>query len=100
GFLITTGLRSNRSLRVADPKAPRGWRWQTLAEYAAGLAADDYQQMVWPSGGKEPRQVWVHVVSTRVRKLYRCQLVIVRERLNAPLSEVRFWASSDLAADA
>ncbi len=100
GFLITTGLRSNRSLRVADPDTPRQWRWQTLGEYAATLSADDYQQMAWPSGGEEPRQVWVHVVSTRVRKLYRCQVVIVRESLEAPLAEARYWASSDLAAEA
>ncbi len=99
-FLITTGLRNNRSLRVADPEAPRGWRWQTLAEYAASLTDADYQEMTWPSSGDEPRQVWVHVLSTRVRKLYRCQVVIVREALSAPLKEARFWASSDLAADA
>jgi len=99
GFLITTGLKSNRSLRIADSEAPCGWRWQTLAEYAAALTEADYQLMTWPSQGNEPRQVWVHVVSTRVRKLYRCQLVIVRESLEAPLKEARFWASSDLAAD-
>jgi SRSO17 transposase len=100
GFLITTGLKSNRSLRVVDKDSPRGWRWQTLAEYAAGLTEADYQVMTWPSPGDEPRQVWVHVVSTRVRKLYRCQVVIVRESLDAPLKETRFWASSDLTAQA
>jgi hypothetical protein len=99
GFLITSGLKCNRSLRIAEPEAPRGWRWQTLAEYAASLTDADYQLMTWPSQGEEPRQVWVQVVSTRVRKLYRCQVVIVRESLNAPLKEARFWASSDLAAD-
>jgi SRSO17 transposase len=100
GFLITTGLKSNRSLRVVDPEAPRGWRWQSLADYAASLTDADYQLITWPSQGEEPRQVWVHVVSTRVRKLYRCQVVIVRASLDAPLKEARFWASSDLAADA
>jgi hypothetical protein len=70
---------------VPDPNSPRNWRWQTLAEYAAGLTDADYQQMTWPSGGEEPRQVWVHVVSTRVRKRYRCQVIIVRESLTAPL---------------
>jgi hypothetical protein len=100
GFLITTGLKSNRSLRAPDPDSPRGWRWQTLSEYAAGLTDADYQQMTWPSGGEEGRQVWVHVVSTRVRKLYRCQVIIVRESLDAPLKEVRLWASSEMAADA
>jgi len=100
GFLITTGLKSNRWLRVPDSDSPRGWRWQSLSAYSASLTDADYQQMTWPSQGDEPRQVWVHVVSTRVRKLYRCQVVIVRESLSAPLSEARFWASSDLAADA
>ena len=99
GFLISTGLKSNRCLRVADPEAPKGWRWQSLSEYAAGLSAADYQQVTWPSQGEEPRQVWVHVVSTRVRKLYRCQVIIVRERLDAPLKETRYFASSDLRAD-
>jgi SRSO17 transposase len=99
GFVITTGLKSNRSLRIADSEAPCSWRWQTLAEYATCLTEADYQLMPWPSQDDQPRQVWVHVVSTRVRKLYRCQVVIVRESLDAPLKEARFWASSDLAAD-
>jgi SRSO17 transposase len=98
GFLITTGLKSNRCLRVTDREAARGWRWQRLAEYAAGLSEADYQPVTWPSQGEEPRQVWVHVVKTRVRTLYRCQVIIVRERLDAPLKETRYFASSDLAA--
>src|SRR5437868_238147 len=99
-FLITSGLKSNRSLRVPDATAVGGWRWQTLRAYAAGLAAEDYKEMVWPSQSAEPRTVFVHVVSTRVRKLYRCQVVVVRESLTAPLAEARFWASSDLEAAA
>jgi hypothetical protein len=98
-FLITTGLKNNRCLRVADPETARGWRWQTLREYAAGLAPEDYQPVRWPTQEQESRTVYVHVVCTRVRKLYRCQVVIVRESLTAPLSETRYWASSDLAAD-
>ena len=42
--------------------------------------------------------VWVHVVKTSVRKLYRCQVIIVRHSLDAPLSQTRYWASSDLEA--
>lgn len=99
GFDITTGLKSNRSLRVADAEEARGWRWQPLTEYAAGLPDDAYTALPWPAqaGG---RTVYVHVVRTRVRKLYRCQVVIVREALDAPLSQARYWASSDLTADA
>jgi len=98
GFLITSGLKANRALRVPDPEAPAGWRWQRLDEYAAGLRAADYTAVTWPSqeGG---RAVYAHVAQTRVRKLYRCQVLIVREALDAPLTQARYWASSDLAAD-
>jgi hypothetical protein len=102
GFLITTGLKSNRALRVPDPDEERGWRWQPFAEYAASLTADDFTLMDWPRQGDDtddPRQVYVHVVQTRVRSLYRCQLVIARPALDAPASATRYWASSDLDAD-
>jgi hypothetical protein len=100
GFLITTGLKGNRSLRVPDPMAERGWRWQRLDAYAAGLTADDFTLTDWPrQSADEPRQVYVHVVSTRVRTLYRCQVVIARPTLAAPPSATRYWASSDLDAD-
>ncbi len=96
GFLITTGLKSNRWLRVEDPTAPQGWRWQQLSDYTAQLDTSDYRQLKWPKGDEE---VYVHVVTTRVRKLYCCQVVIVRQSLEAPLSQARYWASSDLQAD-
>ena len=89
-FLITTGIKSNRWLRVADETAPQG------SDYAAQLSQSDFVQMPWPRGGK---MVWVHVVTTSVRKLYRCQVIIVRHSLDAPLSQTRYWASSDLEAD-
>ena len=84
---------------MADPEAPSGWRWQPLRDYAAGLTAADYQEVTWPSQGEAPRQVWVHVVQTRVRKLYRCQVILVRESLDAPVDQVRYFASRDLQAD-
>lgn len=94
-FLITTGIKSNRWLRVADEATPQGWRWQQLSDYLATLSAQDFVEVCWPRGGKK---VFVHVVSTRVRKLYCCQIVMVRHRLDAPLSQARYWASSDLEA--
>jgi DDE superfamily endonuclease len=100
GFLITTGLKANRSLRLPDPAEPRGWRWQRLDDYAAGLSADDFTLLDWPrQSEEEPRQVYVHVVSTRVRTLYRCQVVIARPALDAPPAATRYWGSSDLDAD-
>ena len=98
GFAITTGLRNNRAMRVVDPDTPQGWRWQDLKTYAAGLRAADYQAVVWPRQGEEPRTVYVHVVRTIVRNLYRCQLIVVRDTLEEG-ADVRFWASSDLRAD-
>ncbi len=101
GFQITSGLKCNRSLRVPDATEPKGWRWQTLVDYTAGLTETDYTHVLWPrqSDSDDERWVYVHVVSTRVRKLYRCQVIIVRESLSAPLNEARYWASSDLTAD-
>jgi hypothetical protein len=100
GFQISTGLKSNRMLRIADPDAPNGWRWAGLTEYAARLTEADYQRVTWPSQEAMPRQVWVHVVQTRVKKLYRCQVLLVKETLEAPVKQVRYFASSDLTADA
>jgi hypothetical protein len=99
GFHISTGLKCNRMLRIDDPATSQGWRWQSLADYAASLRDVDYQAVTWPSQEAEPRQVWVHVVQTRVKKLYRCQVILVKESLDAPVKQVRSFASSDLTAD-
>lgn len=93
GFLVTSGLRRNRSLRIEDPEAEKGWRWQRIDAYAQQLSAEDFGPVAWPRG---ERAVYVHVVSTRIRKLYRCQLICVRDQLDG---QTRFWASSDLEAD-
>jgi len=98
GFFITSGLKCNRSLRIADPQAEGEKRWQRLDAYAASLSPEQYQKVQWPSQD-DPRDVYVHVVRTRVRKLYTCQLVIARYSLDCPLKAVRYWASSDLEAD-
>jgi hypothetical protein len=97
GFQITTGLRCNRSLRVPCDNDPKGWKWQKLSDYAASLSESMYQLCSNPRNPE--KKVWVHVVDTRVRKLYRCKLIIIRQNIDDPLSEVRYWASSDLAAD-
>jgi SRSO17 transposase len=100
GFLITSGLRGNRSLRIADPTVANGWRWQRVDEYAAALPAAAWQQLLWPNQTGQ-RWVDVHIVSTRIKKLYRCQLVIVRGQWDDDEAErTLYWASSDLAADA
>jgi hypothetical protein len=98
---ITTGIRSNRSLRVSceiTPDTPKGWKWQRLDEYAASLPESAYQQCYHPRNPK--KKVWVHVVDTRIRKLYRCKLIIIRKSLKDPLSRARFWVTSEVKADA
>jgi SRSO17 transposase len=100
GFSISSGLKSNRLLRIPDPEAKGGWRWQDLTTYAGKLKDSDYQEVIWPQQEGPGRAVWVHTITTTVRNLGRCQVILVRESLAAPIKEVRFWASSDLEADA
>jgi SRSO17 transposase len=101
GFKITTGIKRNRLLRVpyeVTPETPKGWKWQKLEDYAASLPEDAYQQCSCPR--KPEKKVFVHVVDTRVKKLYRSKIIIVRKNLTDPLSAARFWVTSDLEADA
>jgi SRSO17 transposase len=100
-FKITTGIRSNRWLRVSceiTPDTPKGWKWQCLDEYAALLPESAYEQCYHPRNPK--KKVYVHVVDTRVRKLYRCKLIIIRKSLKDPISAARFWVTSEVKADA
>jgi SRSO17 transposase len=95
-FLITSGLKCNRQLRIDDLDSPKGWSWLRLDAYAARLSDAAFTRVAWPSGSDKERGVYVHVVSTRVKKLYRCQVILMRESLNG---KTRYWASSDLDAD-
>ena len=99
GFLITSGLRCNRRLRIEDETNPKGWSWQRIDEYAATLDESQWQRVLWPS---QQQSCWVdvYVVQTRIKKLYRCQLIIIRAQFEDDEKEsIRFWASSDLEAD-
>jgi hypothetical protein len=88
GFLITSGLKANRWLWVTDPQDQGGW--MRLNESAARLKPEQYQKTTWPDQGA-PRAVYVHVVRTRMRKLYTCQVVIARFTLECPLKAMRYW---------
>jgi len=101
GFLITTGLKCNRSLRIfcdITPETPKGWKWQSLSEYAASLPKNAYQLYSWPRNPQ--RKVWVHIVDTHVKTLYRCKLIIIRHNLDDPIKDARYFATSDLDANA
>lgn len=77
-----------------DDQTEKGWRWQRVDEYADALPETAWQRVCWPNQNGQ-RWVYVHVVPTRIKKLYRCQLVIARgqwdddeaESRRKPLSE-------------
>lgn len=91
---LTGGLKSNRQIRQTRPDGQRVWR--KVADYAAGLAADDFQPVLWPNqdGGQS---VWGHLLRTRVKKLGACQVLVVKFAADAPPSQFRYWVTSRLA---
>jgi hypothetical protein len=97
GWAITGGLKANRKLRVEVPGQGRVYR--ALSEYAASLGADDFGQVDWPHEDGSSRKVYGHLVKAFVKKLGSCQVLIVKERLDQPMKEVRYWATSELEAD-
>ena len=90
-FRITPGLKCTRWLRVADETAQQGWGGPQVSDDVAGLTAQDSVQMPWPRGGQ---LVYVYVLTPSVRKLSRCQVVLVRQSLDAALTQARLWARS------
>jgi hypothetical protein len=97
GWAITGGLKSNRKLRVEVPE--QGRVYCALSEYAASLTVDDFTEVDWPHEDGSSRKVYGHLVKTFVRKLGPCQVLIVKERLDQPIKEVRYWATSEREAD-
>jgi len=97
GWDVSGGLKSNRWMRLCTPTGDR--QWVRLSDYAAGLKAEDWCEATWPSqaGG---RPVYVHAVSTWVRKLGPTLVLITRESLDQPLDQARYWGSTLRQADA
>lgn len=93
GFQITGGLKTNRRLRLPDPDRPGQHRRVRLSAYVAGLTPSDFRLVRW-------RGKWVaaHLVRTYVYKLGACQVLVTKPTPDAPASEARCWATSDLTA--
>lgn len=93
GWDMTGGLKCNRQLRITTADGER--QWQRVDEYAANLASDDFQLVSWPSqeGG---RQVYGHLVRTRIKKLGACQVLIIKSASDTTLRETRYWVTSRL----
>jgi len=97
GWAITGGLKANPKLRVQDPTG--GWHYLSLAAYAASLSAADFQETAWPHEDGTSRRVYGHLLPTWVKKLGPREVLVVRDRLDQPLKEVRYWATSQREPD-
>ena len=95
GWDLSGRLKKNRRMR---PGGDRSKPYVRLDEYVATLTAADWVEANWPSqqGG---HQVFVHAVSTWVRKLGPTLVLITRLRRDEPLSEARYWGSTLVDAD-
>ena len=93
GWDFTGGLKSNRKLRITLAGGERVWL--RVDQYAAALTSEDFQPVIWPSqeGG---RQVYGHLIRTRVKKLGTCQVLIVKPELDALPQHTRYWVTSRL----
>jgi hypothetical protein len=100
GFDITSGLKGNRLVRIRDKGCRGGWQWLSLDAYASRLKDEDYTEVIWPRQDGEGRTVYVYAATKTIQKLGRVQLLIVREKRDGMLTAPRFWASSDMKADA
>lgn len=91
---LTGGLKINHKLRVLDP-VTGSWVWMRLDDFAAGLSAEPFEPVLWPS--QEGDQiVWAHLIRTRIKKLGACQVLIVRPTADAPVSQTRFYITTCL----
>jgi hypothetical protein len=97
GWDVSGGLKSNRKMRLIAEDGSR--TWITLANYAAQLKAEDWQEAGWPSQEGE-RQVYVHAILTWIRKLGPTLVLITCHDPASPIHSIRYWGSTQLAADA
>jgi hypothetical protein len=91
GWDLTGGLKANRSLRVSEATGQRSW--QRLDAFAAGLEAEAFQTVPWPSQNGA-QEVSAHLLRTRIKKLGAGQLLIVKPTAQAPASQARFFFTS------
>jgi len=97
GWDVSGGLKSNRSKRLIVEDGSR--TWQSLAQYAAQLTTDDWQEVVWPSdqGGQT---MYAHLIRTWIRKLGPTLLLVTCHDRAEPLKTVRYWGSTVMDFDA
>ncbi|MBE7550742.1 MAG: hypothetical protein HS126_06660 [Anaerolineales bacterium] len=85
--MLGRALKSNRKLRQIDADGNR--TWLTLADYAAQLKFDDWQEAVWPSQEGD-RPLYVHALKTWIRKLGPTLLLITCHDRDNPGKSIRY----------
>ena len=96
GYDLSGGIRANRKLRQKDAEGKL--YWQSLSEYAASLAPNQFEIAIWPSdrGGKK---CFVHRLKTKIKKLGVCQILVVKPTPDAPVGEASYFVTTLLDAD-
>ena len=90
---LTGGLKANHKLRTVDAEGQP--IWMRLDDFAAELAADQFQPVQWPSQAGEDI-VYAHLIRTRVKKLGVCQVLIVKPSAEASGDQARFYITTRL----
>jgi hypothetical protein len=93
GWDFSGGLKSNRVMRLIAEDGQR--EWLKLADYAARLTRDDWQEVVW-SGEAGGQKVYAHLVKSWIRKLGPTLVLITCHDLDAPRPSLRYWGSTQL----
>jgi hypothetical protein len=97
GWDVSGGLKSNRKMRLVSPDGQR--EWVKLSQYAAQLAPDEWQEVLWPS--QQGGQKWyAHIIHTWVHKLGPTLLMITCHDPKQPQLAIRYWGSTVLELDA
>jgi hypothetical protein len=89
----TGGLKANHKLRTRDAEDQP--IWMRLDDFAAELAADQFQPIEWPSQEGDV-VVYVSLIRTRVKKLGACQVLIVKPTAQADGDQARFYITTRL----
>jgi hypothetical protein len=90
GYELSGALKSNRRIRVRDAADELQW---------LSLSLTDWQKLEWPGmHGNQP--IYVHTLRTQVSKLGATLIVLTRLNLEGSSSQVRYWGSTLLEADA
>jgi hypothetical protein len=107
GYDLSGGLKSNRLMRVrvqnevevAGSESAAQVEWKSLKDYATGLTHSDWQELWW-SGMRGGEAIYAHTLRTKVSKLGATLVVLTKPKLDSPVSQVRYWGSTLLQADA